>query len=84
MGSLRFECHIASGVPSTSVAFGVLGTCLVSGILSTTWPPVEKKSSNKVMSWDMGSREEVKLGLLGHNTFSEVLADGRQCLTWGP
>jgi hypothetical protein len=36
------------------------------------------------MSWDMGSREEVKLGLLGHNTFSEVLADGRQCLTWGP
>ena len=54
---LGFGCQLASVVPSTCVASGVTGTCLVSELPSRAWPLVQQKLSAEVVGQNMESRE---------------------------
>lgn len=70
-------------VPSTYVASGALSTCLVSGIPSIAQPPVQPKSSTKVVGWDMALRKGIQSGDIRWALRSVVMGSER-FLTWSP
>lgn len=50
-GILR--ASVASVLPSACMTFEILGPCLVSGIPSRVWLPVQQKFSDGVVGWDI-------------------------------
>lgn len=54
--------NVASGVLITYVTPEVLSACLFSGAPSMVWPPVEQKSSTKVVGQDIEPRREGAVG----------------------